>query len=198
LYELLSKVVLVGGALSDQIMNKSAKTKSFLAAVTTRDQLLLTMMRGIAKSECIATVSIIALLSIQLISGHANADLYMFDRNVHAQVPADTLLNIFTKPFEHSVDIDADQIFPNETLKREIIGKDGSYEFAVKYGEPFLVQDSISTILLLNEAKPHVCFQLRVFRKVSLWACRLAPKRLKLRAWASFASRVLNLQDDGN
>jgi hypothetical protein len=89
------------------------------------------MMCGIAKSECIATASIIALLSIQLISGHANANLYTFDRDVYEQVPADTLFNIFTKPFEHSVDIDADQIFPNETLKREIISKSGSYEFAM-------------------------------------------------------------------
>ena len=79
----------------------------------------------------VATASIIALLSIQFIPGQTSADLYMFDRDVYAQVLTDSLLNIFTKPFEHSVDIDADQIFPNETLKREIISKSGSYEFAM-------------------------------------------------------------------
>jgi hypothetical protein len=43
----------------------------------------------------------------------------------------------------------------------------------VKYSEPFLVQDPIATMLLLKEAKPHVCFQLLVFRKVSFLNRRL-------------------------
>jgi hypothetical protein len=37
----------------------------------------------------------------------------------------------FTAPFEHAVEIDADQIFPNETLKREIISQTGPLEFAM-------------------------------------------------------------------
>lgn len=89
------------------------------------------MTYGIAKSEFIASAAIIALLSIQVVTGHATADLYMLDRDIYAQITADTLFNIFTKPFEHSVEIDADQIFPNETLKREMISKPGSHEFTM-------------------------------------------------------------------
>ncbi len=44
---------------------------------------------------------------------------------------ADTISDIFTRPFEHQVEIDANQIFPNETLKREIINKSGSFEFTI-------------------------------------------------------------------
>ena len=39
-------------------------------------------------------------------------------------------------PFEHTVEIDADQIFPNETLKREIVSDSGPLKFtmpALKY-----------------------------------------------------------------
>jgi hypothetical protein len=34
-------------------------------------------------------------------------------------------------PFEHSVEIDANQIFPNETLKQGVVNKSGSYEFTM-------------------------------------------------------------------
>ena len=44
---------------------------------------------------------------------------------------ADTISDIFTRPFEHQVEIDANQIFPNETLKHEIINKSGSFEFTI-------------------------------------------------------------------
>ena len=44
---------------------------------------------------------------------------------------ADTISDIFTRPFEHQVEIDANQIFPNETLKREIINQSGSFEFTI-------------------------------------------------------------------
>ncbi|HKI07261.1 MAG TPA: hypothetical protein VKA09_02605 [Nitrososphaeraceae archaeon] len=49
----------------------------------------------------------------------------------YIQVTADTISDIFTRPFEHQVEIDANQIFPNETLKREIISKSGSFEFTI-------------------------------------------------------------------
>ncbi len=34
-------------------------------------------------------------------------------------------------PFEHTVEIDADQIFPNETLKREIVSDSGQLKFTI-------------------------------------------------------------------
>ena len=42
---------------------------------------------------------------------------------MYTQVTANTISDIFTRPFEHQVEIDANQIFANETLKREIINK---------------------------------------------------------------------------
>jgi hypothetical protein len=50
---------------------------------------------------------------------------------MYIQVTADTISDIFTRPFEHQVEIDANQIFPNETLKREIINQSGSFEFTI-------------------------------------------------------------------
>lgn len=44
----------------------------------------------------------------------------------------DNVLDIFGgRPFEHSVEIDAKEIFPNETLKDEIVSKSGSFEFTI-------------------------------------------------------------------
>jgi len=50
---------------------------------------------------------------------------------VYTQVTSNTISNIFKIPFEHQVEIDAKQIFANETLKREIINKSGSFEFTI-------------------------------------------------------------------
>ena len=50
---------------------------------------------------------------------------------MYIQVTADTISDIFTRPFEHQVEIEANQLFPNETLKREIISKSGSFEFTI-------------------------------------------------------------------
>jgi hypothetical protein len=50
---------------------------------------------------------------------------------MYTQVTANTISDIFTRPFEHQVEIDANQIFANETLKREIINKSGSFEFTI-------------------------------------------------------------------
>ena len=44
----------------------------------------------------------------------------------------DSILGIFEgKPLEYQIEIDANQIFANETLKREIINKSGSFEFTI-------------------------------------------------------------------
>ena len=37
----------------------------------------------------------------------------------------------FTRPFEHTVVIDASHIFPNETFKHKMIGKSGQSEFKI-------------------------------------------------------------------
>ena len=50
---------------------------------------------------------------------------------MYTQVTANTISDIFTRPFEHQVEIDANQMFANETLKREIINKSGSFEFTI-------------------------------------------------------------------
>jgi hypothetical protein len=50
---------------------------------------------------------------------------------MYTQVTVNTISDIFTRPFEHQVEIDANQIFANETLKREIINKSGSFEFTI-------------------------------------------------------------------
>ena len=50
---------------------------------------------------------------------------------MYTQVTANTISDIFKRPFEHQVEIDANQIFANETLKNEIINKSGSFEFTI-------------------------------------------------------------------
>ena len=50
---------------------------------------------------------------------------------MYTQVTAGSISDIFTRPLEHQVEIDANQIFANETLKREIINKSGSFEFTI-------------------------------------------------------------------
>ena len=66
------------------------------------------------------------------------------DNGMYTQVTADTIFDIFTRAFEHSIEIDADQIFPNETLKHEIISKPGSFEFTMPSLEYNLLGFNIS------------------------------------------------------
>ena len=68
----------------------------------------------------------------QLVAAYAQIDFSMLenDNGMYTQVTAYTIFDIFTRAFEHSIEIDADQIFPNETLKREIISKPGSHHFS--------------------------------------------------------------------
>jgi hypothetical protein len=71
----------------------------------------------------------------------AHAKISSLDSNrIHASVTFDDLLGLvkgnvlnLPNPFEHQIDIDAKQIFPNETLKREIISKQGPSEFTMPY-----------------------------------------------------------------
>ena len=71
----------------------------------------------------------------------AQAKISSLDSNsLHASVTFDDLLGLvkgnvlnLPNPFEHQIDIDAKQIFPNETLKREIISKQGPSEFTMPY-----------------------------------------------------------------
>lgn len=71
----------------------------------------------------------------------ADAELISFDNHsMNISVKFDDLLGLFKgntlnfqNPFEHQIEIDAKQIFPNETLKREIISKSGPSEFTMPY-----------------------------------------------------------------
>lgn len=59
------------------------------------------------------------------------AEPYILDADMYTTVAANTIFDIFTKPLEHTIEIDANQLFPNETLKREIINKSGPLEFTM-------------------------------------------------------------------
>jgi hypothetical protein len=73
-------------------------------------------------------------------TAYAQVDISIFDNDndIYTAVMSGIMFNAFkgnlldfTAPFEHSVEIDADQIFPNETLKREIISRTGPLEFSM-------------------------------------------------------------------
>ena len=70
---------------------------------------------------------------MQSIAGYAKEDLatsYINDKNNVAVF--DSMLGIFGgKLFEHQIEIDANQIFPNESLKREMIDNSTSLEFTM-------------------------------------------------------------------
>lgn len=70
---------------------------------------------------------------VNSVARYAMADLSISGTNdMHTLVGLDKLFDIFGgKPLEHLVDIDADQIFPNQTLKNEMINKSGSLEFTM-------------------------------------------------------------------
>lgn len=75
------------------------------------------------------------------IAQNVHAALSNFDNsNNHTSVKYDDLFGLLKgnglnlpNPFEHLIDIDAKQIFPNETLKNEIISKVGPSEFTMPY-----------------------------------------------------------------
>jgi hypothetical protein len=76
----------------------------------------------------------------------ARADLFELDNDndMYIVATAASVFDIFTKPLEHSIEIDADQIFPNETLKHEIISTSGPLEFSMPTLEYNLLGFNIS------------------------------------------------------
>ena len=85
--------------------------------------------------------------NIQWLVADARQDFIVFEfdngNGIFTPVMFDNVFDIFegnflnlANPFEHTVEIDADQIFPNETLKREIVSDSGPLKFtmpALKY-----------------------------------------------------------------
>jgi hypothetical protein len=76
---------------------------------------------------------------IKSISAYAqdNPSTYYY-KNTYTPVIFENLFNTikgnllnFTRPFEHTVVIDASHIFPNETLKHKILEKSGQSEFKI-------------------------------------------------------------------
>lgn len=67
------------------------------------------------------------------VSRYAMADPSISGTNdMYTPVGLDKLFDIIGgKPLEHLVDIDADQIFPNQTLKNEMISRSGPLEFTM-------------------------------------------------------------------
>jgi len=76
---------------------------------------------------------------VKSIAAIAQDDLSMYYwKNTYTPVIFENLFNAikgnvlnFTRPFEHTVAIDASHIFPNETLKHKIIEKSGQSEFKI-------------------------------------------------------------------
>lgn len=67
------------------------------------------------------------------VTGYAKEDLAIpYINGMQTLAIFDSILDIFEgKPFEHQVEIDANLIFPNESLKREIIANSASLEFTM-------------------------------------------------------------------
>jgi hypothetical protein len=70
---------------------------------------------------------------MQSVSGYAKEDLAIsYINGMQTLAIFDSILDIFEgKPFEHEVEIDANLIVPNESLKREIIANSTSLEFTM-------------------------------------------------------------------
>ena len=80
--------------------------------------------------------------NIQWLVADARQDFIIFEfdngNGIITRVMFDNVFDIFegnflnlANPFEHTVEIDADQIFPNETLKREIVSNSGQLKFTI-------------------------------------------------------------------
>src|SRR5215831_4846960 len=95
------------------------------------------------KIETLLLLSILLLTLVgyyvKSIAAYAQDDLSMYYwKNTYTPVIFENLFNTikgnvlsFTRPFEHTVVIDASHIFPNETFKHKIIGKPGQSEFKI-------------------------------------------------------------------
>jgi hypothetical protein len=87
------------------------------------------------------SISLLILVSyyIQPIAAFGQQNISMYsNNNVYTPVIFENLFNTikgnilnFTKPFEHTLVIDASHIFPNETVKHKIISKSGQSDFKI-------------------------------------------------------------------
>ena len=130
---------------SNKDENEMLKTSSriFVLAWNTTIQIFFNPMK-----ICRLLVLLLLLLPVLSISHGiwpiaqvVQADLSSFDNSsIQTSVKFDDLFGLLKgnalnlpNPFEHQIGIDAKQIFPNETLKREIISKVGPSEFTMPY-----------------------------------------------------------------
>jgi hypothetical protein len=98
-------------------------------------------------TSVIVVIVLLAASTISLVTYvDARVDLTEFDsgHGVYIVVTASSIFDMFTNPLEHAIEIDADQIFPNETLKHEIISKSGPLEFSMPTLEYNLLGFNIS------------------------------------------------------
>jgi hypothetical protein len=99
-------------------------------------------------SFVIVVIVLLAASTISLVKYvDARADLFESNNDIDmysVATAASSIFDIFTKPLEHSVEIDANQIFPNETLKHETISKSGPLEFSMPAMEYNLLGFNIS------------------------------------------------------
>ena len=89
-------------------------------------------------SGFLSTLPLLTLLislgtDMQFVIGYDKEDFALSDLNGERTLGIlYSILNIFEgKPFEHQIEIDANQIFLNESLKNEVIGNASSLEFTI-------------------------------------------------------------------
>ena len=120
--------------------------KSSLKIVVLLGGLPMQKIYGVMKDFSFLSLSLSLLVlgscNIQWLVADARQDFIIFEfdngNGIFTPVMFDNVFDIFegnflnlANPFEHTVEIDADQIFPNETLKREIVGDSGPLKFTL-------------------------------------------------------------------
>ncbi len=120
--------------------------KSSLKIVVLLGGLPMQKIYGVMKDFSFLSLSLSILVlgscNIQWVLADARQDFIIFEfdngNGIFNPVMFDNVFDIFegnflnlANPFEHTVEIDADQIFPNETLKREIVSDSGPLKFTL-------------------------------------------------------------------
>jgi hypothetical protein len=120
--------------------------KSSLKIVVLLGGLPMQKIYGVMKDFSFLSLSLSILIlgscNIQWVLADARQDFIIFEfdngNGIFTPVMFDNVFDIFegnflnlANPFEHTVEIDADQIFPNETLKREIVGDSEPLKFTL-------------------------------------------------------------------
>jgi hypothetical protein len=120
--------------------------KSSLKIVVLLGGLPMQKIYGVMKDFSFLSLSLSLLVlgscNIQWVLADARQDYIIFEfdngNGIFTPVMFDNVFDIFegnflnlANPFEHTVEIDADQIFPNETLKREIVSDFGPLKFTL-------------------------------------------------------------------